>query len=196
MYQRKANRLKEYDYKDPGYYFVTICVADFQPVFGFIHDGTMCLNSYGSIVYQQLYWLEAQYPYIAIDTMIVMPNHVHVIICTDELEADETQVDGCLVRTGLDLSLRAPCEVTSKVLSSTHTPPTTKHLSLSHIVGAFKTTSSKYIHGAGLIDFRWHRSFYDSIIDNDKALNQIRDYIIYNPYSWLKDEYNNLLIDI
>lgn len=164
MQNRKANRLKEYDYSQPGDYFVTICVNNFRSVFGFINNDVMCLNIYGSIIYQQLSWLETQYPYVTIDTAIVMPNHIHVIISISD---DDPVV------TGRDLSLQKD-----------------KIKPLSELIGAFKTTASKSIHLAGLTDFRWQRSFYDSIINNDIALNNARDYIINNPIMWNRDRNN------
>lgn len=66
-----------------------------------------------------------------------------------------------IVGTGLDLSLRMH--------------------SLSEIIGAFKTTSSKLIHMVGLKEFKWHRSFYDEIIWDKKSLAKIRWYVRNNP---------------
>ena len=62
--------------------------------------------------------------------------------------------------------------------------------SLSSLIGAFKTTSSKLIHQNGLYDFTWQRSFHDHIIRNDKSLDNIREYIRNNPATWNDDEEN------
>ncbi len=71
-------------------------------------------------------------------------------------------------------------------------PVPTNHIkSLSSLIGAFKTTSSKLIHQNGLSDFSWQRSFYDHIIRNDESLNKIREYIINNPINWANDEENS-----
>jgi REP element-mobilizing transposase RayT len=59
--------------------------------------------------------------------------------------------------------------------------------SLSSLIGAFKTTSSKLIHLAGFIDFSWHRSFHDRIIKNKKAYTNISNYIEKNPGRWKGD---------
>ena len=37
----------------------------------------------------------------------------------------------------------------------------------------------------------WQRSFYDRIIRNQKELDKIIEYIIYNPFRWKLDEYFN-----
>lgn len=56
--------------------------------------------------------------------------------------------------------------------------------SLSELIGAFKTTSSKLIHQAGLNDFAWQRSFYDHIIRAEKDFASIVKYIQNNPLQW------------
>jgi REP element-mobilizing transposase RayT len=68
--------------------------------------------------------------------------------------------------------------------------------SLSELVGAFKTTSSKIIHSTGLEVFCWQKSFYDRIIRNEKELFKIRQYIHNNPLKWEIEKNNpsNLLI--
>ena len=61
--------------------------------------------------------------------------------------------------------------------------PKPKIKSLSELIGAFKTMSSKELHQKGLKEFKWQRSFYDRIIRNEKELYQIRKYIEQNPLS-------------
>jgi putative transposase len=61
---------------------------------------------------------------------------------------------------------------------------------LSELVGAFKTTSSKRIHEAGVISFQWQRSFFERIVRNDLELNRIREYIRTNPSRWELDVEN------
>ena len=58
-----------------------------------------------------------------------------------------------------------------------------KTKSLSEIIGAFKTMSSKHIRLKGLKEFKWQRSFYDRIIRNENELFFIRRYIEQNPLS-------------
>jgi len=58
-----------------------------------------------------------------------------------------------------------------------------KKLTLSQIIGAFKTTSSKLIYLAGYKDFKWKRSFHDRIIRDDE-LEIKKRYIGNNPKNW------------
>ncbi|MDC0006850.1 transposase [Winogradskyella sp.] len=62
--------------------------------------------------------------------------------------------------------------------------------SLSELVGALKTTSSKLIRKTGFLEFRWKRSFHVHIIRNDKAYQNISDYIQNNPSKWDNDTLN------
>jgi hypothetical protein len=76
---RKRNRLKGYDYRQSGYYFLTLCEDNRQCFFGEVVDSQMILNEYGKIVSQQLLWMQKNFPYVKIDCWVVMPNHVHLI---------------------------------------------------------------------------------------------------------------------
>ncbi|MBZ0182966.1 MAG: transposase [Melioribacteraceae bacterium] len=156
MHNRKRNRLNEFDYRQGYWYFVTICVKGMNTYFGRIEKAKMILNEYGKIVEEKLLWLKEQYIYVDIDCHVIMPNHIHAVII----------IDPTGVGTSRDLSLQ------------------TKIKSLSELVGAFKTVSSKQIHQNGLTQFKWQRSFYDRIIRNEKELYRIRKYIEENPLRW------------
>ena len=68
---------------------------------------------------------------------------------------------------------------------------TVKIKSLSSLMGALKTTTSKQIHELGFEDFSWHRSFHDHIIRNEKEYNLISNYIDLNPQKWFQDRFCN-----
>jgi len=158
--ERKLNRLKKYDYSQPGNYYITICVHSelrWKNVFGKIYDGKMELNEYGEIVLKQWLWVAERYKHIILDEWVIMPDHFHAIV-----KIVHTELENFIVGTGRDLSLR-------------------KYKPLSQIIGAFKTTTSKMIHINGYNNFTWQRSYYDHIIRNNNALLQIRKYIINNP---------------
>lgn len=83
MQYRKRNRLKDFDYSQGYWYFVTISVKDMKSYLGKIVNEKMMLNQYGQIVEKKLDWLMNQYFYVEIDSSIVMPNHIHAIIIID-----------------------------------------------------------------------------------------------------------------
>jgi REP element-mobilizing transposase RayT len=174
MKKRKNNRLSGFDYSAPGYYFVTICTQNRWEYFGEIENNQLILNESGKIVAEQWLWLEKQYPYVDLDEWVVMPNHFHGIIAIDcNVEFPRTDRDPLNVGTGRDMSLR-------------------RVKTLSELIGAFKTTSSKLIHQKCDPGFQWQRSFHDRIIRNEHSLNRIRQYVIDNPLNWEMDR-NNLV---
>ena len=61
--------------------------------------------------------------------------------------------------------------------------------SLSELIGAYKTTSSKQIHLAGFSGFAWQRSFHDHIIRNDASYTRISNYIETNQERWNTDTF-------
>jgi len=48
-HDRRSIRLPDYDYGQPGAYFVTICTHDRACLFGDVVRGRMTLNAYGRI---------------------------------------------------------------------------------------------------------------------------------------------------
>ena len=168
---RKANRLKYFDYSSDNLYFVTSCVNDRNCCLGKIEEGIMKLNIYGEIAKTQWFWLAKQYEYVILHAFVVMPNHIHGIVEINRNSLTNRMDAG----TSRDLSLH-PSEIKIK--------------SLSELMGAYKTTSSKQIHLAGLINFIWQRSFHDHIIRNYIAYQNISNYINENPSNWKQDDLN------
>lgn len=68
-------------------------------------------------------------------------------------------------------------------------------LPLHRMVQWFKTmTTNKYIHGVKLYaptnKHFWQRNYYEYVIRNEEDLNEIREYIITNPFKWEIDREN------
>ncbi len=156
MKERKPLRLKGYNYFKPGYYFVTIRSGNMNYPFCSIVKGEVSLNEIGMIIEEQWKWLFDRYNYILIDEYVIMPDHFHAIL----------RIISGNVGDGRDRPLR--CQ---------------KRKSLSQLIGAFKTTSSKRIHLAGYKDFKWYRSFNDRIL-REHELNIKRSYIKSNPLKY------------
>ena len=140
----------------------------------------MELNDAVRIVTDRIKWLENHFEYIKIIKFVVMPNHVHIIIRI--INNVGTGRDLSDIKTGTDKKTGTTRELSLR-------KSLRKIKSLSELVGAFKTTSSKLIHQSGFYDFCWQRSFYDHIIRNDEELIRISDYIEKNSLLWKQDEY-------
>ncbi|MFC1721765.1 transposase [Patescibacteria group bacterium] len=159
-----------YDYSLPGWYYVTICTKNRIECLGDVKNAIMILNRHGQIAEQQWLWLGQQYDYVNVDVFVVMSNHLHGVLNIRDVP----------VWTGRDLSIRA----------RDRDDDGAKIKSLSELIGAFKTTSSKIIHQNGFIDFAWQRSFYDRIIADDNEYYRICQYIRDNPAKWWRDRNN------
>ena len=87
-HHRKSIRLKEYDYSNGGWYYVTICTNNREHLFGTVVNNKVELNDYGKIV--QAEWLKTKEirKNIDLDDYVIMPNHFHGIIIIKYNEND------------------------------------------------------------------------------------------------------------
>jgi len=166
--QRRSIRLRGFDYREAGAYFITVCTANRQCVFGEIVDGAMALNEFGKIVEEEWYRTAILRSQISLDAFVVMPNHVHGVIRLDE-EEGKARLAPTVDRFGRPAAG-----------------------SLSTIVGAFKSASTKRINemrftlGASI----WQRNYFEHIIRDEQELNRIGEYIVANPARWSEDANN------
>ncbi|HEY9614772.1 transposase [Allocoleopsis sp.] len=85
-HHRRSIRLQGYDYTQEGAYYFTICCHQRRCLLGEIKAGVMHLNLVGATVKSVWENLPRHFPLIALDTFVVMPNHVHgIIVITDAL---------------------------------------------------------------------------------------------------------------
>jgi REP element-mobilizing transposase RayT len=82
-YRIPSSRWQNWDYGSIAAYYVTICTCYHECYFGKIvlcPEKTMQYSELGSIAFQ--YWTEipVHFPFVDLDTFVIMPNHVHGII--------------------------------------------------------------------------------------------------------------------
>jgi len=176
---RHSLRLRDYDYSQPGGYFLTMVTFQREHLFGEISKAELKLNEAGKIVQEIWEKLPARYPNVILDEAVVMPNHVHGIVFIDEnpvaaiheLSLPETPED----ESPEEYRLRR------------------RRMLIPKLVGYFKMNSAKAINqllGSESIPV-WQRNYYDHIIRSKKELDRIRKYIYYNPQQWENDDYHN-----
>ena len=81
IYRDKGSiRLKRYDYRSPGNYFITICTYCREKIFGQIEKNTMVLNDFGKIAYNE--WIKTAQirENMELDSFVMMPDHMHGIL--------------------------------------------------------------------------------------------------------------------
>jgi putative transposase len=191
---RRSIRMKGYDYSKPGNYFITICTMNQECLLGEILAGKMILSAAGEIANSE--WLRTSNvrPEIELDAFVIMPNHLHGIIIKHARRGDP------LGRTG-DIAIKDrasnPPPGTDKLdpLKPTDSlccrdAPTLEPGTIGSIVGQFKSMSTKKIRETDYLGFHWQRNYYEHIICDRSELENIRKYILENPFNWQDDQEN------
>ncbi|MEK7527735.1 MAG: hypothetical protein AAB574_01770, partial [Patescibacteria group bacterium] len=75
---RRSIRLKNYDYRRDGFYFVTIDVQDKRKLFW--ENEAEKISVSGAMIKELIGEMEFKYPGVWVDEYVVMPDHVHMII--------------------------------------------------------------------------------------------------------------------
>ena len=164
---RKNIRLKDFDYSTAGYYFVTVVSHKRKNIFGEIIDRELNLNRLGLIVEKTWQEIPMHFPYIVVDSYVVMPNHFHGIVIINKVGAQHAE------------PLR-------------HAELQIKTQPLGVIVRSFKSAVTKRVHDLGLFvgEKIWQRNYYEHIIRDEHDHQQIADYILSNPFNWEYDHEN------
>jgi REP element-mobilizing transposase RayT len=199
-HHRRSIRLQNYDYSQPGAYFVTICAQDRICLFGDVVDGEMRLNDAGTMVTCWYNELARKFGDIACDAWVCMPNHIHfIVINTGPVQTNDGSV-------GADLSVR-PLTPTSPPELGEHAGSCGlgehagscglgEHVGspLRRVVQWFKTMSTnEYIRGVRQHRWTpfpgrlWQRNYWEHIVRDETELNRIREYIATNPIRWATD---------
>jgi REP element-mobilizing transposase RayT len=165
-HHRRSIRLPEFDYKQAGAYFVTICTQNRESLFGEAVDGEIQLNDAGRLVEASWQDLTSRFADISLDVFVVMPNHIHGIIL-------------------VGAQFIAPSAAPDKNQGAMNRAPT-----LGQIVRAYKASSTRLIRSRANANFAWQRNYYEHVIRNEESFNGIRQYILDNPFRWHLDREN------
>ena len=182
---RQSIRKRGWDYAAKGWYFVTINTHEGKPFFGVVVNGRMVLNEAGRVAGEEWRKSATLRKGLVLDEFVVMPNHVHGLV---RLEGQ-----------GLDAS--SP--------SLPHGAQFGKPVagSLGVFVGAYKAAVSRNLGRRGLMHQAlphqalphqalphqalphqapavWHRNYWDVIVQDEKALANIQNYIRFNPQNY------------
>ena len=206
-HNRRSIRLKNYDYSSDGAYFITFVTKNREDFFGEIINGEMILNNFGKIIEEEWNKTEEIRDNIILDEFVVMPNHIHGIIFIDNFFNSNNEGGGGRMQY-------AP---TQYILTDTPTDFSTKEKTafispknnLGSIVRGLKSAMTKKYWekmsqleygGEGRMQYTttnitfkesiWQRNYYENIIRNERALNNIRRYIKENPMKWFLDREN------
>ena len=175
-HHRRSIRLKDYDYSQPGAYFVTMVTWQRKVLFGDVVDGEMVLNEFGKIV--QKWWQEIpiHFPNVETGAFVIMPDHVHGVILIGE-HRDTVSVSKDYIYHQIHGVETTPRQM-----------PT-----LGQIVAYFKYQSTKEMNlldNTGTITKFWQRNYYEHIIRDDGDYHRVEQYIQANVSNWSNDKEN------
>ena len=169
-HHRRSIRLRGWDYRNNGVYFVTTNTHDRAHLFGQVVNGVMVVSDFGRVVIDEWKRTAKLRPYVRLDAFVVMPDHVHGIIWIAN-DDDAGRVEA---------------------MPRPYPPRGVKSGSLGAIVGAFKSAVTRRINGIRdtLGAPVWQRNYYERIIRTQRELNNVRRYIRNNPANWPSDTQN------
>ena len=181
LHHRRSIRLKGYDYSQSGVYFVTICVQDHVCMFGEVENGTMILNDVGKMAMRCWMDIPQHFPNVVLHEYVVMPNHIHGIIQITNDGGNAGENVGAKNFSPLPPTLPSP----SPPSPSPRFVPTGTSRTIGSIVRGFKIGVTKQL-GYSV----WQRDYWERIIRDDDAYQNITRYIINNPVNWRNDDLN------
>jgi putative transposase len=181
--KRNSIRLRNFDYGSSGAYFITICSYQRDHIFGIIEQEKMQLNDLGTIILEEWQRMNELCKNIILDEFVVMPNHIHGIICIQPAVAGLASPDSPMLLS------TARKELLLSQTKASLTPSNAPTNSLGAIIGGFKSAVSRvarvHLHNPHLQV--WQRNYFERIIRNDRELNAVREYIVANPSNWFID---------
>ena len=162
-YRIPSARWAAWDYSQQAAYFITICTANRQSLFGHIHNKQMILSDIGQIAHAEWFKSPAIRPdmNLSLESFIVMPNHIHGILTIGENAFNQSAA----IHT-------ATFGAQSKNLAS--------------ILRGYKSTVTTQARKTQTA-FDWQTRFHDHVIRNFEEFQRIEYYIIHNPENWEKD---------
>ena len=173
-YRISSARLQNWNYANPGMYFITICTQDRKNYFGEIVKSTVetrCIASLqpteiGKIAGSEwIRTLELRPDMnIELGEFIVMPNHFHGIIIIAENQFN-----------GIGGTSENQFGSQSKNLAS--------------ILRGYKSAVTNYARKNN-IPFAWQPRFQEHIIRSNDVFNRISNYIVNNPANWKNDKFH------
>jgi REP element-mobilizing transposase RayT len=172
IHNRKSIRLKGYDYRTSGAYFITLNTENRAPLFGETKDGEMEMNEAGETILEFWNQISVQFPFVELDAFIVMPDHFHGIIIINE-----STVGARFIAPQQDN------ESNKGGFSGINNPMF--HQNLSRIIRWFKGRTTFEIRKFNQ-SFKWQGNYYEHIIRDTAAFDNISRYIQDNPKNWRK----------
>lgn len=208
IHKRRSIRLEGYDYSQEGLYFITLCCQDREHLFGEITGGEMKLNAFGEIAFKEWENTPNIRKNITLHEFIMMPNHIHGIIEIKEKLNREgelqfaqarkfrspSQTIGSIIRGYKIATIK---KIKEKINNSSSTgelqfAPTAPTAPTEEGFAPTEEGNAPIEKKIIQLDYKiWQRNYYEHIIKDEKAYDNISNYIINNPLKWDEDKFCN-----
>ena len=167
---------------------MTICTRGRECFFGKIVDQRMRLSKIGDIALR--FWEDIPNHSVnaGLDALVIMPNHLHGIVTIKAPDGSTTtDNNGGL---GTHNCRDVACNVSTTTGGSGRLTDPPKPGSLGAIVRSYKSAVTRWCRTNGYTTFAWQPRFYDHVIRDGVALQNVRRYILDNPAKWELDRNN------
>ena len=180
--RRRSMRLRDWDYRDDGAYFVTICTHNRESILDEPRVARVLRTEWSRAI------CGGRDPDLG--DFVVMPNHVHGIVW---ITGSGDAAKHYRVQTGYSSGTNYGQAVSGQVRGAS--PLRVSGCvpgSLSAKVGAFKSAACKRVRALRGVPAEpvWQEGYHDRIIRDERGLERARHYILDNPAKWAEDEYN------
>jgi REP element-mobilizing transposase RayT len=171
-HRRRSIRLQGSDYSEPGGYFVTICAAGRNNLFGRIENGRVCLNALGEVVLECWLAIPEHFSNADLKEFIVMPNHMHGIVVLGVGARYIVPSDGAARKTE---SFQKPTKATIPTIVRTFEAAVTRMA-----VGRLGKRGGQI----------WQRNYFERVLRDGQEYADASRYILENPQKWEWDKQN------
>ncbi len=137
------------------------------------------------------FWMQIpdQFPHVILDEYIVMPNHMHGIVCIiNDLKNIVGENRRSAINRGSAIDNKTNNIHTPGGITGNHNPMLSDG-NLGQIIRWYKGRCSYEIHQRNYHDFQWQGRFWDHIIRDEQSLQRIRNYIHDNPLNWKANKF-------
>jgi putative transposase len=158
--------------------------------FGDIKNGQMIYNEFGEYAKQCWREIPVHFPHVKLDDFVVMPNHVHGIICINGGSVVGVQNFEPLHFKPLHYKPRHFEPLHESRYTSNSTRNQFQHIiprSIGSIIRGYKIGVSKMVRQQIPDIPVWQRNYFEHVIRDEKSLYFIRNYIRENPLNWNSD---------
>ena len=126
--RKGQRRMKYWDYRTPGYYFITIRVkGDWW--FGAVNQNRMMYSDLGRYAKRCWEQIPLHFPQVQVDTFILMPNHMHGILQMEDHVRSPIACYGAPKKEFHQFSRVVPQSLSS-IISHTNQPLPSGHMNM------------------------------------------------------------------